>query len=111
MALIVIAVILTFGALHVARALFIPLTCALLLSLALAPPIRFLARRHIPPPLGALLILGLSAATVAIGLYRIAPVARTWVAAAPARAQVAMQRLKRITRPVDQVTRVVDQIT
>jgi len=61
-ALIVIATILVFGALHVARALFIPLICAALLSLALSPPIRFLARYHVPPPAGALLILGVSAA-------------------------------------------------
>jgi predicted PurR-regulated permease PerM len=110
MALLVIAVVVVFAALHVAHALFIPLTCALLLSLALSPPIRFLARRHVPPPLGALLILGTSAACGGFALYKMAPAAREWVAVAPARAQVAMRRLRTITSPVEQVTHVVDQI-
>lgn len=110
-ALIVIATILVFGALHVARALFIPLTCAILLSLALSPPIRFLARWHVPPPAGAFLILGVSAGCLAFALYRVAPAAQVWLSQAPARAQVAARRLQAITKPVDQVTRVVDQIT
>jgi predicted PurR-regulated permease PerM len=110
-ALIVIATIIVFGALHVARALFIPLTCAVLLSLALSPPIRFLARWHIPPPAGAFLILGVSAACLALALSRVAPAAHVWLSQAPARAQVAARRLQAITKPVDQVTRVVDQIT
>ncbi|HSY80439.1 MAG TPA: AI-2E family transporter [Gemmatimonadaceae bacterium] len=110
-ALIVIAIILVFGALHAARALFIPLTCAALLSLALSPPIRFLARWHVPPPAGAFLILGVSAACLAFALSRVAPAAQVWLSQAPARAQVAARRLEAITKPVDQVTRVVDQIT
>jgi predicted PurR-regulated permease PerM len=110
-ALIVIATILVFGALHLARMLFIPLTCAVLLSLALSPPIRFLARWHVPPPAGAFLILGVSAGCLAFALYRVAPAAQVWLSQAPARAQVATRRLEAITKPVDQVTRLVDQIT
>src|SRR5580704_3371319 len=88
-ALIVIATILVFAALHLARMLFIPLTCAALLSLALSPPIRFLARWHVPPPAGAFLILGISAGCLAFALYRVAPAAQVWLSQAPARAQVA----------------------
>ena len=109
-AAVVIATILVFGALYIARSVFVPITGAVLLSLALSPPIRFLARHHIPPPVGALLILGLSVGGAAFAIYRITPEARAWVTVAPARAQVALRRLRTITSPVDQVSRMVDQI-
>src|SRR5581483_4554899 len=107
----IIATILVFAALRLGREVLIPITAALLLDLALSPPVRFLARRHIPPAVGTVLILGLAVGGAAFGIYRIAPAARAWVKVAPARGKVAMRRLHAITAPVDQVAKVVDQLS
>lgn len=107
----IIATILVFAALRLGREFLIPVAAAVLLYLALSPTIRFLAQRHIPPAISALLIMGLAIGGAGFGIYRVAPAARAWVAAAPARGKVAIRRLHTLTAPVDQVTRVVDQLS
>jgi predicted PurR-regulated permease PerM len=107
----IIATILVFAALRLGREFLIPVAAAVLLYLALSPTIRFLARRHIPPAISAALILGLAVVGAGFGIYRVAPAARAWVAAAPARGKIAIRRLHTITAPVDQVARVVDQLS
>jgi len=62
--LIVIATILVFGALYIARDFFIPVALAVLLSLVLSPIVRWLARWHVPYPAAAALVLGLVVAAV-----------------------------------------------
>ncbi len=109
-ALIVIAVILVFGALYFARDFFIPVVLAFLLNLALSPVIRWLARYHVPPPAGAALVLLLGLLALAGAGYGLATPLRTWVAAAPGELSTTARRLRRVIRPVEQVTRAADQM-
>jgi predicted PurR-regulated permease PerM len=109
-ALVVIAVILVFAALYFARDFFIPLVVALLLSLALSPVVRWLARHHVPPPLGAALVLIVGAGAVAGGAYELATPVRVWVQTAPAVLDKATRRLRAVIRPVERVTNAADQV-
>ena len=64
-ALVVIALIVALFALRMAAAFFIPLLLSLFLSYALTPPVDWLARWHLPRPIGAALIVLLLTAIIA----------------------------------------------
>jgi predicted PurR-regulated permease PerM len=108
--LIVIATILVFGALYFAREFFIPVALAALLSLALSPIVRVLARWHIPYPAGAALVLALVIGAAGGGGYMIAGPVRAWVAAAPIALPKAARKLRAVVRPVEQVSRAATQV-
>jgi predicted PurR-regulated permease PerM len=110
LASVVTAVIVVLAAMYFARTFLIPVACALLLSLVLAPPVRTLARWHVPPPAGAAVILGACVVILGLGTYHFAPAVRDWVSVAPARARVAMRRIRTLTARVERVTSVADQV-
>lgn len=56
--LLVLAVLASLTALHVARAVFIPLLLGLMVSYALSPLVDWMERRRIPRALGAALLIG-----------------------------------------------------
>jgi predicted PurR-regulated permease PerM len=100
----IIAAILTVGALHVARAFFIPLALALGLHALLRPLVRGLERLRIPTPFGAAItVLG----AVAVGVTAVwslsGPVV-AWVEKAPASFAIARAKLSDIVRPLDRLT-------
>jgi len=64
-ALVVIALIVALFALRMAAAFFIPLVLSLFLSYALSPPVDWLARWHVPRPIGAALIMLMLTAIIA----------------------------------------------
>jgi len=109
-ALIVIAVIVVFAALYFARDFFIPLAIAVLLSLALSPAVRWLARHRVPPPVGAAFVLVVGVAAVAGGAYELAGPFRVWVQNAPAALEKATRRLRPVVQPVERVTKAADQV-
>ncbi len=110
LALVVIAVILVFGALYVAQAFFIPVALALVFSFFLSPVVRFLARYHLPPPVGAALVLLAATTAVIFAGYALAPPVREWVADAPATLAKATRKLRVLSKPVEQVTKAADQV-
>ena len=104
--LTVLAVLYT---LYAARIFLIPIVFAVLLNFLLSPLIRLLARFWIKPPLGAAVVVLLLIGTMAGGAYQLAGPAQGWAAIAPqsfARTQV---RLRKIIRPMQQVSKNVEQ--
>jgi predicted PurR-regulated permease PerM len=108
--LTIIAVLAVLYTAYFARAFLIPVAIAMLLNLLLSPVIRKLARWHLPPPLGAGLVIGLLAGGIAYGAYRSAGPAQRWVATAPQTLRHAEQHLRSIIRPVSRVATVASQV-
>ena len=95
--------------LYFARIFLIPIVFALLLNFLLSPIIRLMSRFWIKPPLGAAVVVLILIGTMGGGAYQLAGPAQGWAAIAPqsfARAQV---RLRKIIRPVQQVSKNVEQ--
>lgn len=104
--LTVLAVLYT---LYLARVFLIPIVFALLLNFLLSPLIRLLGRARIKPPVGAALVVLLLLASIGGAAYELAGPAQGWAAIAPqsfARAQV---KLHKIIRPMQQVSKNVEQ--
>ncbi|MEP6992744.1 MAG: AI-2E family transporter, partial [bacterium] len=95
--------------LYFARVFLIPIVFALLLNFLLSPLIRLLGRFRIKPPFGAAIVLLLLVGAIGGTVYRLAGPAQGWAAIAPqsfARAQV---KLRKIIRPMQQVSKNVEQ--
>ena len=95
--------------LYFARIFLIPIVFALLLNFLLSPIIRLLGRARIKPPLGAAIVVLLLLASIGGAVYELAGPAQGWAAIAPqsfARAQV---QLRKIIRPMQQVSKNVEQ--
>jgi predicted PurR-regulated permease PerM len=93
------------------RAFFIPIFFAVELNFLLSPAIRWMRRKlHVPAPLtAAILILGL-AGSLGMGLYSLATPAQGWLVSAPTTLGRAGQKLHKIMKPVEQVSRTADQM-
>jgi predicted PurR-regulated permease PerM len=90
--------------LHVARALFLPITLALLLYLLLIPVVRSLTRLRLPEPAGAGLVLLLFSVAVAAGLYSLADPAREWMDKIPSALETLDAKLRPVKQSVKQMT-------
>jgi predicted PurR-regulated permease PerM len=95
--------------LYFARDFLIPIVFALLLNFLLSPAIRFLRRYHIAPPVSAALVILLLVGSIGGAVYQLAGPALTWAAMAPESFSRAQLKLRRIIRPVQQVTKNVEQ--
>ena len=104
-------VIALFYTLYFARAFFLPVTFGLLLNLLLSPFVRTLKRARIPEPIGAAFVVLSIVAALGIGGYFLAEPAQTWIAKAPQSLAVANIKLRKLRRPMEQVTKSADQIT
>ncbi|MEP7064891.1 MAG: AI-2E family transporter [Gemmatimonadota bacterium] len=105
--LLLIAVLYT---LYFARAFFLPVTFGLLLNLLLSPFVRTLKRARIPYPVGAaIVVLGIVGA-IGAGGYFLAEPAQTWISKAPQSFAVASGKIRKLRRPVEQVTKSADQM-
>ena len=95
--------------LYFARLFLIPIVFALLLNFLLSPLIRLMSRFWIKPPLGAAFVVLLLIGTMAGGAYQLAGPAQGWAAIAPQSFGRAQVRLSKIIRPVQQVSKNVEQ--
>lgn len=95
--------------LYFARGFLIPIVFAVLLNFLLSPLIRRLARFHVRPPLGAGLVVILLVGGIGWGAYQLAAPAQRWAAIAPQSFAKAQGKLRRIIRPMQQVSRNVEQ--
>jgi predicted PurR-regulated permease PerM len=110
MAATLLLVIASFYTLYFARAFFLPVTFALLLNLLLSPVVRGMKRAKIPEPIGAaIVVLGMVAA-LALGAYGLAEPVQAWVTKAPQTIALANAKIRKIRRPVEQVTKSADQM-
>jgi predicted PurR-regulated permease PerM len=95
-AVVIIAIIVAIGALHLARSAIVPVLFAVFLALLLSPAVTALARRHVPRVLAAAIVMMSLAAIVALGLNATWRPARGWLDTAP----TTMRTLERKLRPV-----------
>ncbi|HET9013476.1 MAG TPA: AI-2E family transporter [Gemmatimonadaceae bacterium] len=104
--LTVLAVLYTM---YFARGFLIPIVFALLLNFLLSPLIRRLAKYRVKPPLGAGLVVILLLAGIGWGAYELATPAQRWAAIAREAFAKAQGKLRGIIRPMQQVSRNVEQ--
>lgn len=111
MSLSILALLAMVYTLYFGRGFFIPIVFALELNFLLSPAIRWTRRvLHVPAPLtAAILILGLAGA-LGYGLYSLAAPAQGWLTSAPTTLARAGEKLHKIMKPVEQVSRTADQM-
>ncbi len=95
--------------LYFARLFLIPIVFALLLNFLLSPLIRVLGRFRIKPPLGAAIVVLLLLASIGGAVYELAGPAQGWAAIAPQSFSKAQVKLRKIIRPMQQVSKNVQQ--
>jgi predicted PurR-regulated permease PerM len=97
--------------LYFGRSFFLPIFFAIELNFLLSPPVRWLYRKlRVPVALtSAVIILGV-AGGLSYGIYSLAAPAQDWLVSAPATLDRAGQKLNKIMKPVEQVTRTADQV-
>ena len=107
----ILALLAVVFTLYFGRSFFIPIFFAVELNFLLSPAIRWLHRKlHIPGALtAAVLILGL-AGGLGLGVYELAAPAQGWLVSAPSTLGRAGQKLHKILKPVEQVSRTADQM-
>ena len=104
-----ISVLAVLYTMYVARTFLIPIVFGILLNFLLSPLIRLLGRFHIKPPIGAAVVVLLLIASIGGGVYELAGPAQGWVSTAPQTFGNAQTKLRKIIRPMQQVSRSVDQ--
>ena len=80
---IVLIVLGAVAFLYFARPVFLPIVLACLAGMTLKPVMRWFSRCHIPPALGAAIVLGLLVAAVGIGFFQLGRPAEAWMNDAP----------------------------
>ncbi len=103
-------VIALFYTLYFARAFFLPVTFGLLLNLLLSPFVRTLKAARIPEPIGAAFVVLSIVAAVAVGGYFLAEPAQQWVMRAPQSFAAANFKIRKLRRPMEQVSKTADQM-
>jgi predicted PurR-regulated permease PerM len=104
--LTVLAVLYT---LYFARSFLIPIVFALLLNFLLSPMIRWMAKHHVKPPIGAAAVVVLLLTGIGWGAYQLGTPAQRWAAIAPESLARAQGKLRGIIRPMQQVSKDVEQ--
>ncbi|HEY4320244.1 MAG TPA: AI-2E family transporter [Gemmatimonadales bacterium] len=95
-----IFLILAMAALRLASAFFLPVAASALMSLLLAPLVRWLSRRGVPGGVAAGLVL-LGLVVVAGGtLFTLARPAAAWLGRAPATMEQAQEKIQKVIAPI-----------
>ena len=105
----VLTVLAILYTMYVARQFLIPIVFAVLLNFLLSPVIRRLSRFRITPPLGAALVVVLLIGAIGGGAYQLAGPAQRWASTAPQSFAKAQRKLRNVIRPVQQVSRNMEQ--
>jgi predicted PurR-regulated permease PerM len=110
LALTGIFLLLTLYSLKIASAVFIPVVLALILSFLFASVIRTLSHFHVPPPVGAALVLLVLLGSLGLGIYRLAGPASDWMAKLPQTVRQVERKLKDVKQSVQQVTKATQEV-
>ncbi|HEX8432202.1 MAG TPA: AI-2E family transporter [Longimicrobium sp.] len=105
--LVVLALLYT---LRFAREFLLPITFALLLSFLFSPLVRALARFHIRPPVGALIVILSIFGLLGLGAYELSGPVKSWAARAPETLAAAQGKMKTLLKPVERMTRTAEQV-
>lgn len=95
--------------LYISREFLIPIVFALLLNFLLSPLIRLLGRWKISAPAGSALVVIALVAGIGSGAYQLAGPAQRWAMTAPQSFTKAQGKLRSIIRPMEQVSKNMDQ--
>ena len=106
----VLAVLALLYTLYFARDFLLPVTIAVLLDFLLSPVVRAMARLHVPPPVGAGVVIIALLGTLAFGVYELADPVQRWVEKAPATMASVNDKVARILRPVERVSKTAEQV-
>jgi len=94
-----------FYTLYFAKAIFLPVVLALLLSFLLAPLVRALKSLLIPEAIGSALVLLVMIGTTSVGIYNLSEPASEWMAKAPEALNKIEQKLIALKKPVEKLTK------
>ena len=108
-ALIIIAIIVLIGSLHLARSAIVPVLFAMFLALLLSPAVNTLARIRVPRALGAALVMVTLVAMVVMALSATWRPARGWLDAAPTTMRALERKLRPVTRIIAKIESVSEQ--
>ena len=108
-AVVIIAIILLIGSLHLARSAIVPVLFAMFLALLLSPAVNALARLRVPRVLGAAIVMVTLVAAVALALNATWRPARGWLEAAPTTMRMLERKLRPVTRIIAKVESVSEQ--
>ena len=108
-AITILVLLASLYTLYFARDFLIPITYALLLNFLLSPAIRALSRVRVPPALSAAVVVLALLAALGGGTYALAGPAQRWASAAPETLSRAESKLHHLIRPVQQVSRQMEQ--
>ena len=99
-AAMVITLVLGVAAMRLARGLMLPVAIAILLTLLLSSPVRWLRKRRMPERFGAaLVVFGMLGGVLGAGALLVAP-AIDWVNAAPLTLQKVERKVRAISQPL-----------
>jgi len=103
-------VLAAFYTLYFARAFFLPIVLALLLSFLLTPVVRALNKLRIPNGLGAGLVIFALLGSLGLGIYELAEPAYEWAEQAPRQLRRLERRLAEFKRPVQTMSKATQQV-
>lgn len=107
---VVICSVVVIASLRWGRALVLPIVVAVLLTLTLRAPVRWLARNRIPARLGAALVVLGVIGMVGGATALIASPAMEWIASAPRTIQTVETKVRRIMKPIHALEQSADRM-
>jgi predicted PurR-regulated permease PerM len=110
LALTGLLVLAAFYTLYFARAFFLPIVLALLLSFLLSPVVRGLKKLHIPNGLGAALVVFGLLGSLGLGIYELAGPAYEWAEQAPRQLRRLERKLAEFKKPVQTMSKATQQV-
>lgn len=103
-------VLAAFYTLYFARAFFLPIILALMLSFLLSPVVRALKKLHIPHGLGAALVVFGLLGSLGLGVYELAGPAYEWAEQAPRQLRRLERKLAEFKKPVQTMSKATQQM-
>jgi predicted PurR-regulated permease PerM len=96
---ITLLLVCVIGFAYLARSVVLPVLLAWVGSMVLNSPVRWLAERHLPKYVGALLVVGLAVLAIGYGAYSLGRPAMEWAKSAPEKLPALNEKLKRLVGP------------
>ena len=109
-ALIILATLATICALYFGRDFFVPIALSVLFTGLLRPLVRWLEAARIPTAAGATAVLVVFLGAVGLGANALADPVRGWIAKAPQSLNEAEARLRKLRRPLQQITTAAERV-
>lgn len=104
LAIRIVAVLLIFYALYFSASLLVPIVCAALLGMMLAPLVHGLERLYVPRPIAATIVVIAAVSTLAMAITLLAGPAQSWMERAPEGLRRLEQRLEPLKRSIETIS-------